>query len=69
MSEYSHPVKHTPEQVLRVKRLLSTAKRTPTGRLGHKELARIASETGVSRYMVMMIAKGTYWSWLQEPAE
>jgi len=69
MSRYSHPVKHTPEQVLHVKRLLRSAKRTPTGRLGYKELVRVAGETGVSRYMINMTSNGIYWSWLQEPAE
>jgi|GEM_PF-5496284 len=28
-SRYSHPAKHTPEQVLPVKPMLSSAKRTP----------------------------------------
>lgn len=68
MSRFSHAAKHAPSRVLHVKRLLLSAKRTATGRLGHKELARIAGETGVSKYMITMIANGTYWAWLQEPA-
>ena len=68
MRKYSHPAKQTPEQVLQFKRLLSSAKRAPTGRLGHGEGARIARETGASRYMINMISNGTYWSWLRGPA-
>ena len=69
MSRHSHPAKHTPEQVLHVKRLRSTAKRTCADRLGHKEPVRIEGETGVSRYIITMIANGTYCPWLWEPAK
>jgi len=69
MSKHSHPVKNTTEQVLHVKRLLSSAKRTPAGRLGHGEGARIAREAGVSRCTINMISNGTYWSRLPGPAE
>jgi len=49
--------------------MLSSAKRTPTGRLGQGEGARITRETGVSRYLINMISNRTYWATLQEPAE
>ena len=62
MSRYSHPVKHTPEQVLHVKSLLNTAKRTPADWMGQKELVRIAGETGVPKNIITTIGDGSYWA-------